>query len=157
MKTATASARVFSVMDYIQLTKPRITFLVVLTTFIGFLLGSTGPIEYVLLLHTILGTAMVAAGASALNMVLESDADARMRRTENRPIPSGQAQQYTGAFFWSDPFRNGLVIPCYVCESINKCAGCSNTGSVLVRLHSVKKEDIVVHSQSARFLVQFLP
>jgi protoheme IX farnesyltransferase len=90
MKTAAASARIVSAMDYLQLTKPRITFLVVLTTFIGFLLGSTGPIEYVLLLHTIFGTALVAAGASALNMVLESDADARMRRTENRPIPTGR-------------------------------------------------------------------
>jgi protoheme IX farnesyltransferase len=109
MKTATASARVSSIMDYLQLTKPRITFLVVLTTFIGFLLGSPGPIEYVLLFHTILGTAMVAAGASALNMVLESDTDARMRRTENRPIPSGRLSAIQALSFGAVLSAAGLL------------------------------------------------
>ena len=79
MKTAEAIVTSFSVADYVQLTKPRITFMVIVTTFIGFVLGSAGPIDYVLLLHTIFGTALVAAGASALNMVLEWDVDARMR------------------------------------------------------------------------------
>jgi protoheme IX farnesyltransferase len=109
MKTATASARISPIMDYLQLTKPRITFLVVLTTFIGFLLGSPGPIEYGLLFHTILGTAMVAAGASALNMVLESDTDARMRRTENRPIPSGRLSTIQGLSFGAVLSAAGLL------------------------------------------------
>ncbi|HSE43508.1 MAG TPA: heme o synthase [Acidobacteriota bacterium] len=109
MKTAAASARITSVMDYLQLTKPRITFLVILTTFIGFLLGSKGPIEYVLLFHTILGTALVAAGASALNMVLESDADARMRRTENRPIPSGRLTSIQALSFGAILSAAGLL------------------------------------------------
>jgi protoheme IX farnesyltransferase len=109
MKTAAVSARAFSLMDYIQLTKPRITFLVVLTTFIGFLLGSPGPIEYLLLFHTIFGTAMVAAGASALNMVLESDTDARMRRTENRPIPSGRLTSLQALSFGAVLSATGLL------------------------------------------------
>jgi len=109
MKTAAASVQTFSLSDYIQLTKPRITFLVIVTTFIGFLLGSSGPIEYVLLFHTIFGTALVAAGASALNMVLEWDVDARMRRTENRPIPSGRITVIQALFFGSVLSAVGLI------------------------------------------------
>ncbi len=109
MKTAAASVQTFSLSDYIQLTKPRITFLVIVTTFIGFLLGSSGPVEYILLFHTIFGTALVAAGASALNMVLEWDVDARMRRTENRPIPSGRITVIHALFFGSVLSAVGLI------------------------------------------------
>jgi len=109
MKTAEAIVTSFSVADYVQLTKPRITFMVIVTTFIGFVLGSAGPIDYVLLLHTIFGTALVAAGASALNMVLEWDVDARMRRTENRPIPAGRITVLQALSFGSILAGAGLV------------------------------------------------
>jgi len=109
MKTAEAVVTAFSVSDYIQLTKPRITFMVIVTTFIGFILGSAGPIDYVLLLHTIFGTALVAAGASALNMVLEWDVDARMRRTENRPIPAGRITVLQALSFGSILSGAGLI------------------------------------------------
>lgn len=109
MKTAEAVATTFSIADYVQLTKPRITFLVITTTFIGFILGSAGPIDYVLLLHTIFGTALVAAGASALNMVLEWDVDARMRRTENRPIPAGRITVIQALSFGSVLSGAGLI------------------------------------------------
>lgn len=109
MKTAEAVVTTFSFSDYIQLTKPRITFMVIVTTFIGFILGSAGPIDYVLLLHTIFGTALVAAGASALNMVLEWDVDARMRRTENRPIPAGRITVIQALSFGSILSGAGLI------------------------------------------------
>jgi protoheme IX farnesyltransferase len=76
--------------DFFELTKPRITFLVVITTLVGFYLGAEQEIPVWLLIHTIAGTALVAAGASALNMYLERDLDALMRRTENRPLPGGR-------------------------------------------------------------------
>lgn len=109
MKTAEAIAPAFSIADYLQLTKPRITFMVIVTTFIGFILGSAGPIDYVLLLHTIFGTALVAAGASTLNMVLEWDVDARMRRTENRPIPAGRITVIQALSFGSVLSGLGLI------------------------------------------------
>jgi heme o synthase len=109
MKTAEAVVTTFSFSDYIQLTKPRITFMVIVTTFIGFILGSAGPIDYVLLLHTIFGTALVAAGASTLNMVLEWDVDARMRRTENRPIPAGRITVIQALSFGSILSGAGLI------------------------------------------------
>lgn len=73
-----------------DLIKARLTFLVLLTTLVGFYVGFQGPINLMLLLHTMLGTALVASGAAALNQLLERDYDAMMRRTEDRPLPSGR-------------------------------------------------------------------
>ncbi|HEY1171160.1 MAG TPA: heme o synthase [Verrucomicrobiae bacterium] len=73
-----------------DLFKARLTALVVLTTLAGFYMGSVGPMNGWLLLHSVLGTALLAAGAAALNQLLEHQLDARMQRTEGRPIPAGQ-------------------------------------------------------------------
>jgi protoheme IX farnesyltransferase len=75
---------------YLELTKPRITLMVMLTALVGFVLGSPGPVGAVPLLTSVVGTGLVAAAANALNMVLERETDARMRRTRNRPLPSGR-------------------------------------------------------------------
>ena len=77
---------------YADLIKARLTLLVLLTTLVGFYLGCRGPISYVLMLHTVLGTALMAGGAAALNQLLEREFDAKMRRTRNRPLPSGRLQ-----------------------------------------------------------------
>lgn len=90
MKAIAAVEKTISFFDYVELTKPRITTLVLSTTLVGFYLASRGPFNLLLLLHTLIGTGLVAAGASALNMALEYDNDAKMRRTEARPIPSGR-------------------------------------------------------------------
>jgi len=74
---------------YADLVKARLTALVLLTTLVGFYAGSAGPMDYWKLVHTMLGTALLACGASALNQFLERELDARMRRTEGRPLPSG--------------------------------------------------------------------
>ena len=76
--------------DLVELTKPRITFLVLITTLVGFYMGSRNGLNFLLLFHTILGTGLVASGASALNQYLERDLDARMTRTRNRPLPDGR-------------------------------------------------------------------
>lgn len=76
--------------DLAELVKARLTLLVLLTTAVGFYLGSESPINYVTLLHVFFGTAAAAAGASALNQWWERTADALMRRTRTRPIPAGR-------------------------------------------------------------------
>jgi protoheme IX farnesyltransferase len=76
--------------DFIALTKPRITTLVVLTALVGFVMASSGPPAAGPLLAALAGTGLVAAGASALNMVLERDTDALMQRTRNRPLAAGR-------------------------------------------------------------------
>lgn len=77
-----------------DLFKARLTLLVLLTTLVGFYVGSDGLINYALMAHLLLGTGMVACGAAALNQYLEREWDARMRRTESRPLPSGRMQPH---------------------------------------------------------------
>jgi protoheme IX farnesyltransferase len=84
---------------YADLIKARLTFLVLLTTLVGFYLGSRGPVDYLLMLHAVLGTALVASGAAALNQLLEREYDAKMRRTKDRPLPSGRLQPTTVMVF----------------------------------------------------------
>jgi protoheme IX farnesyltransferase len=73
-----------------ELFKARLTFLVVLTTLVGFYIGSPGTPVYGLMIQTVLATALLASGASALNQALEREYDAKMRRTADRPLPSGR-------------------------------------------------------------------
>jgi protoheme IX farnesyltransferase len=73
-----------------ELFKMRLTTLVLLTTLVGFYLGSRPPVSWVLMFNTLFGTALLASGASALNQLLEREHDAKMRRTQDRPLPSGR-------------------------------------------------------------------
>src|SRR5437660_7708012 len=75
--------------DYLQLIRPRLTALVLVTVAAGGLLAP-GPAEWVRLVHAVIGTALVAAGASCLNQLLERHTDARMPRTADRPLPAGR-------------------------------------------------------------------
>ncbi|MDX1622870.1 MAG: heme o synthase [Gemmatimonadota bacterium] len=85
--------------DWLTLTKPRITGLVLVTTGVGFTLGSGAGLDAVALLETLLGTALAAGGAGALNQVVERDVDALMARTRNRPIPDGRIPVFHGFVF----------------------------------------------------------
>jgi heme o synthase len=73
-----------------DLFKARLTTLVLLTTAAGFYAGTVGSLDFGRLAHTLLGTALLAAGAAALNQLQERDHDARMLRTRHRPLPSGR-------------------------------------------------------------------
>jgi protoheme IX farnesyltransferase len=74
----------------LALTKPDVSFLVVMTTVAGYALGTHGPLDWMRMAHTVFGTTLIAAGTSAMNHYLERDTDAFMRRTASRPLPSGQ-------------------------------------------------------------------
>jgi protoheme IX farnesyltransferase len=76
------------VKDYVALTKPGISLMAAVTALAGFLLGSAGTPNVMRLAQTAIGTLMVSAGACALNMLFERDVDARMKRTESRPLPA---------------------------------------------------------------------
>ncbi|HSB37419.1 MAG TPA: heme o synthase, partial [Thermoanaerobaculia bacterium] len=90
--------------DLVELTKPRITLFVALTAFVGFAAGTTGPLSTLnvaLLVHTLIGTALVASGTSAFNQLSEIALDARMARTRNRPLPSGRLSPRAALVFAS--------------------------------------------------------
>ncbi|HYO10625.1 MAG TPA: heme o synthase [Tepidisphaeraceae bacterium] len=83
--------------DFYELTKPRMNFLVVITTMVGFYMASGGreglqvtPLDWRLLLATVIGTALTAAGASVANQFVERDLDKLMPRTRARPLPAGR-------------------------------------------------------------------
>jgi len=78
--------------DFLELTKPRITLLVLATVMVAFYAGTRGSVRLLLLFHTLVGTGLVAGGASAFNMYLERNLDALMRRTNQRPLPAGRLQ-----------------------------------------------------------------
>jgi len=85
--------------DYWQLTKPGVTFMVIISAFSGFYLGSGADINLWLLFHTLTGSWLVAAGTNALNQLIERDLDAKMKRTQKRPLPDGRLSVSEVAIF----------------------------------------------------------
>jgi protoheme IX farnesyltransferase len=84
---------------YAELTKPRITSLVVLTAAAGFCMGSAGGIDYLRLLNMAIGIGLLSSGIAALNQYLERDLDRLMRRTQARPLPLGKLLPREAALF----------------------------------------------------------
>ena len=85
--------------DFLALTKPRLNLLVLMTTLGGLYLAAPDGVSLLLLAHTLIGTALVAGGAAALNQVWERDTDALMRRTSRRPLPGGRLGMAEGTWF----------------------------------------------------------
>ena len=95
--------------DFLALTKPRLNLLVLITTLGGLYLAAPDGVHPVLLFHTIVGTALVAGGAAALNQVWERDTDGLMRRTRMRPVPAGRLQALESTRFGLLLSAAGLV------------------------------------------------
>ena len=88
--------------DYAALTKPRILLMILFTVGMGMVAFAHRELSFWIALHTLIGTAFIAASASVLNQWLEQDRDALMPRTQNRPLPSGRLTSFEAAFFgWS--------------------------------------------------------
>jgi protoheme IX farnesyltransferase len=85
--------------DYLELTKPRITLLILVCAAVGYRFGCGASLHWSILAHALLGTALLASGTSALNQWHEVDSDAKMRRTRHRPLPSGRIKRTHGLAF----------------------------------------------------------
>jgi heme o synthase len=85
--------------DYLELTKPRITVLILICTAVGYFFGSPNAFHLAVFVHVLLGTALMASGTAALNQWYEADSDAKMRRTSKRPIPAGRIKRIDGLLF----------------------------------------------------------
>jgi protoheme IX farnesyltransferase len=77
---------------YVALTKPDVSFLVLMTTAAGYYMGARGPVNWLNMVQTVFATMLIAAGTAALNHYIERDSDRHMRRTASRPLPSGVLQ-----------------------------------------------------------------
>jgi protoheme IX farnesyltransferase len=95
--------------DYLELTKPRIAVMALFTVAAGYLLGAGAAAEARILFHALVGAGLVAAGGAALNQLIERRLDARMRRTANRPLPTGRLSPEEAAAFGAGLAGAGLA------------------------------------------------
>jgi heme o synthase len=98
------------VADFLELTKPRITSLVLVTAAVGYAVGGGAALSAANFLFFMVGTALLCGGASALNQYLERDADARMTRTSRRPLPAGRLAAPDALAFGLAISAVGLVV-----------------------------------------------
>lgn len=120
-----------SARDVVELTKPRLSLLVLLTTAVSFILAADGPVDLVLLLHTALGTSLAAAGASALNQLIERRYDANMRRTSDRPLPAGRVSGRDALALGAASAAAGVI---YLGLAVNVLTGLLGLATVLIYL-----------------------
>lgn len=116
---------------YYELTKPGITFSVVASMLIGFLMGSAGSLNYLLMLHATLGTFLIAAGTSAHNMFLERDLDGLMKRTSSRPLPSYKIEPAQSFIFSMALILTGSL---YLIFMVNFVAGLVSLSTTIIYL-----------------------
>jgi protoheme IX farnesyltransferase len=117
--------------DFVELTKPRVVAMVLVTTLVGFYLGSVGPPDYLLLAAVLLGTALSAGGTLALNQYMEREADALMERTRGRPLPTGRVQPIEALAFGGALTAAGLIV---LMLAVNALAGMVTAATVATYL-----------------------
>ena len=99
--------------DYLELTKPRITLLILICAAVGYWFGCGLSFRWTILVHALLGTALLASGTSALNQWYEAESDAKMRRTCRRPLPAGRIKRTHGLAFGLLLSAAGFADLCY--------------------------------------------
>lgn len=120
-----------TVSSYYELTKPGITFTVVSSMMIGFLMGSAGSVNFITMVHAIVGTYLIAAGTAAHNMFLERDLDGLMKRTNRRPLPAYRIEPQKSFFFSMTLILGGLV---YLLFMVNIVAGLVSLSTTIIYL-----------------------
>lgn len=128
-----------SAADYFELAKPKIAAMALVTVAVGFFLGGAPAPNWEVLLHTLIGTALVAAGGSALNHWLERHADARMRRTENRPLPAGRMQPAEVFSFGITMAVTGVVYLAYAVPYASAAVAAAATAVLYVAVYTPLK------------------
>ena len=108
---------------YLELTKPRVTAMVLVTAAAGFYLASLSAIDPILLFHLLLGTGMLAAGTAVLNQCVEREADAKLRRTSERPLPSGRVTPAEAMIFGMFLVLAGTVYLLATCNLLTAFLG----------------------------------
>jgi heme o synthase len=114
-----ARARLRVLADLLQLAKPRVVLMVVLTTVVGYYVGLSGTADYARLVHLIVGTMLAAGGTLALNQYWERDLDSLMARTRMRPLPDGRLQPLEALLFGGTIAAVGVA---YLAATVNVLA-----------------------------------
>jgi protoheme IX farnesyltransferase len=128
-----------SAADWLELTKPRITLLVVFTALVGFVTAGPAPRWSALLVAALAGTGLVAAGASTLNQVLERATDALMNRTRNRPIPAGRIRPAEATLFGALLTGAGIALLAALCGPLAAIVALATWASYLFLYTPLKR------------------
>lgn len=128
---------------FIELTKPRLASMVLVTTTVGFYLASWMSIDYALLFHTLLGTGLAAGGTLALNQLIEKDADSVMERTKKRPLPDGRLQPFGALAFGATLTATGLLYLLIVVNPASAALTALITVSYLFAYTPLKKTSVL--------------
>lgn len=117
--------------DYLELTKPGITMLVLASMVIGFILGSSAGIDFVMLFHAFIGTLLIAGGTAAHNQFIERDLDKLMVRTSKRPLPTDKIAPSHALLFSLSMILGGLI---YLIAFVNLAAGLVSAATSILYL-----------------------
>jgi len=117
--------------DLLALVKARLTMLVLITAFVGFCVASRSGLDWIRLLNTLLGTALVAAASQTLNQVIETDVDCLMERTKDRPLPGGRIKR--GHALWFGVVM-ALVGMLYLAAAVNIPSACMAAATLAIYL-----------------------
>lgn len=126
--------------DFLALTKPRVVLMVLVTTLIGFYLGSWNGPDYGALLATLIGTALAAGGTIALNQLLEREVDARMERTRLRPLPDGRLRPIEVLAFGAAITSAGLLLLTFAVNALSGLVAAGIVSSYLFLYTPLKRK-----------------
>jgi protoheme IX farnesyltransferase len=125
--------------DFVTLTKPRLNLLALFTTLGGMYIAAPSGVPSAILIHALVGTALVAGGAAALNQVWERETDGLMRRTETRPIPGGRLRVLDGTLFGVLLSSVGLIELAWMVNLISAAVGATTLVSYVLVYTPLKK------------------
>lgn len=141
-QTAPAEAATWSstLWDYVELTKPNVVWLILMSTMVGFYVGAPAQISPLLLLHTVVATALLAGGTGALNQWWERESDAKMRRTENRPLPAGRLGAVPSLWFGLTISAAGLAYLLLAVNTISFVVGLATLSAYVLIYTPLKNQ-----------------
>jgi protoheme IX farnesyltransferase len=122
---------VLGLRSYLELTKPRITLLILLTAVAGFWMGSKSPLDLVGLLHTAVGIGLLSAGIATLNQYLERKLDGLMMRTASRPLPSQRLTPAKALWFGATMAVGAEIYLAFLVNPLTAVLGLIALGSYL--------------------------
>lgn len=122
-----------------ELVKARLTLLVLLTTSVGYYMGLSSALSWIPFFHTMFGTALLACGAATLNQWIEIEHDARMPRTESRPLPSGRIHPDVALLLGGLFSSSGMVYLLYQVNTLTAVLGALTLGSYLFAYTPLKR------------------
>ncbi|HEX9445343.1 MAG TPA: heme o synthase [Candidatus Binatia bacterium] len=126
--------------DFIELTKPRVSLMVLVTTFVGYYLGADAAPGYARLVATLFGTALASGGTLALNQYMERSPDALMERTRRRPLPDGRIQPPEALFFGVALAVAGLLVLALAVNPLSALVTAAITASYLFLYTPLKRK-----------------